>query len=293
MAFDGYIGRTVSRQAARAELLDAETEARLARAWRDRGDQRAMHRLVTAHMRLAIAMAAKFRRYGAPMDDLIQEASLGLMRAAERFDPDRGVRFSTYAAWWIRAAIQDHVMRNWSLVRTGSTTGQKTLFFNLRRVQARLDREAREAGEVLDAATLRARVAAELAVSVGEVEMMEGRLSGSDLSLDAPQGGDAEGRAWVDALEDDAPQTAERVEAAQDTGRLRGWLARALAGLSPRERYIVTERRLKDDGRTLESLGAELGLSKERVRQLEAAAFARLRRSLDAQSGEARLLLGG
>jgi RNA polymerase sigma-32 factor len=291
MAFDGYTGRGMSRQAARAELLDAETEERLARAWRDRADEAALHRLVTAHMRLAISMAAKFRRYGAPMEDLIQEASLGLMRAAERFDPDRGVRFSTYAAWWIRAAIQDHVMRNWSLVRTGSTTGQKSLFFNLRRVQARLQREARDRGETLEGHALRQRIAEELGVTESEVEMMDGRLAGSDLSLDAPQGSDEEGRAWVDALEDEGPHSAEQVAAAHDAGRLRSWLAKALAALNPRERLIVTERRLKGEGRTLESLGEELGLSKERVRQLEAAAFAKLRRNIESQSGEARLFL--
>ena len=121
MALDGYTDQTMSRQAMRAELLDAETELTLARAWRDRRDEAALHRLVTAYMRLAISMAAKFRRYGAPMNDLIQEASLGLMKAADKFDPDRGVRFSTYAVWWIKASIQDYVMRNWSMVRTGST----------------------------------------------------------------------------------------------------------------------------------------------------------------------------
>ena len=122
----------------KAELLDAETELRLAYAWRDQRDEQALHRLITAYMRLAISMAAKFRRYGAPMNDLIQEASLGLMKAADKFDPDRGVRFSTYAVWWIKASIQDYVMRNWSMVRTGSTSAQKALFFNLKRVQAKL-----------------------------------------------------------------------------------------------------------------------------------------------------------
>ena len=120
MALDGYNGQILSRQARSAELLDAETESRLAHAWRDGRDEAALHRLITAYMRLAISMAAKYRRYGAPMNDLIQEASLGLMKAADKFDPDRGVRFSTYAVWWIKAGIQDYVMRNWSLVRTGS-----------------------------------------------------------------------------------------------------------------------------------------------------------------------------
>ncbi|HLQ19745.1 MAG TPA: RNA polymerase factor sigma-32 [Tabrizicola sp.] len=291
MALDGYTDLNVSRQAMKAELLDAETETRLARAWRDQRDERALHRLITAYMRLAISMAAKFRRYGAPMNDLIQEASLGLMKAADKFDPDRGVRFSTYAVWWIKASIQDYVMRNWSMVRTGSTSSQKALFFNLRRVQAKLEREASQRGEVLDQHQLRQMVAADIGVPVADVEMMEGRLSGSDYSLNATQSSDEDGREWIDALEDDGMQADEAVETAHDGERLRGWLVKAMQGLNARERYIVAERKLKDDGRTLESLGEELGLSKERVRQLEAAAFAKMRRSLETQSREVRHFL--
>jgi RNA polymerase sigma-32 factor len=291
MALDGYTDLNVSRQAMKAELLDAETELALARAWRDFRDERALHRLITAYMRLAISMAAKFRRYGAPMNDLIQEASLGLMKAADKFDPDRGVRFSTYAVWWIKASIQDYVMRNWSMVRTGSTSSQKALFFNLRRVQAKLEREASQRGEVLDQHQLRQMVAADIGVPVADVEMMEGRLSGSDYSLNATQSSDEDGREWIDALEDDGQQAAERVEGAHDGECLRGWLIKAMQALNPRERYIVAERKLKDEGRTLESLGEELGLSKERVRQLEAAAFAKMRRSLETQSREVRHFL--
>ncbi len=284
MALDGYIDQRVSRQARAAELLDAETEAALARAWRERGDEAALHRLITAYMRLAISSAAKFRRYGAPMSDLTQEAALGLMKAAEKFDPDRGVRFSTYAIWWIKASVQDYVMRNWSMVRTGSTSGQKTLFFNLRRVQAKLARAAAEAGLVLDPAQLREKVALDLGVTLAEVAMMEGRLSGGDASLNLPLA--EEGREWIELLEDEGPQAADRVEALRDGAVLRGWLAEALAGLSPRERHIVTERRLRAEGRTLESLGEELGLSKERVRQVEVAAHAKLRRTLEAHGVE-------
>ncbi len=286
MALDGYNDQTMSRKAMKAELLDAETELRLAYAWRDQRDEAALHRLITAYMRLAISMASKFRRYGAPMNDLIQEASLGLMKAADKFDPDRGVRFSTYAVWWIKASIQDYVMRNWSMVRTGSTSSQKSLFFNLRRVQAKLEREADQAGEVLDGHQLRERIAREVGVPLADVEMMEGRLSGSDFSLNATQSAEDEGREWIDALEDDGVQAAEVVEGAHDTERLRGWLVSALGSLNARERFIVTERKLRDEGRTLESLGEELGLSKERVRQLEAAAFAKLRRGLVEQSRE-------
>lgn len=286
MALDGYTDLNVSRQAMKAELLDAETEIRLARAWRDQRDERALHRLITAYMRLAISMAARFRRYGAPMNDLIQEASLGLMKAADKFDPDRGVRFSTYAVWWIKASIQDYVMRNWSMVRTGSTSSQKALFFNLRRVQAKLEREAGDRGEPSNRYELRQRVAAEMGVPLADVEMMEGRLSGSDYSLNAVQSAGQDGREWIEALEDESPQAAEAVEVAHDAELLRGWLWRALQRLSARERYIVAERKLKDGGRTLESLGVELGLSKERVRQLEASAFAKMRASLESQSPE-------
>ncbi|MBA3908299.1 MAG: RNA polymerase factor sigma-32 [Rhodobacter sp.] len=291
MAFDGHTDQTMSRKAMKAELLDAETELRLAYAWRDQRDEQALHRLITAYMRLAISMASKFRRYGAPMNDLIQEASLGLMKAADKFDPDRGVRFSTYAVWWIKASIQDYVMRNWSMVRTGSTSSQKALFFNLRRVQTKLEREASQHGETLDQHQLRQMVAAEVGVPLHDVEMMEGRLSGSDYSLNATQSTDEDGREWIDALEDEGVQAAEAVEGAHDTTRLRDWLITALQGLNARERYIVAERKLREEGRTLESLGEELGLSKERVRQLEAAAFAKMRRSLEAQSREVRHFL--
>jgi RNA polymerase sigma-32 factor len=291
MALDGYTDQTMSRQAMRAELLDAETELRLAYAWRDNRDEQALHRLVTAYMRLAISMAAKFRRYGAPMNDLIQEASLGLMKAADKFDPDRGVRFSTYAVWWIKASIQDYVMRNWSMVRTGSTSSQKALFFNLRRVQAKLEREAAARGETLDQFQLRQLVATEVGVPLADVEMMEGRLSGSDFSLNATQSSDEDGREWIDALEDDGVQAADAVEGAHDAERLRNWLVKAMQALNARERYIVAERKLKDEPRTLESLGEELGLSKERVRQLEAAAFTKMRRHLEAQSREVYALL--
>jgi RNA polymerase sigma-32 factor len=291
MAFDGTELRRFSRRAMRAELLDAETELQLAYAWRDRRDEKALHRLITAYMRLAISMASRFRHYGAPMNDLIQEAGLGLMKAADKFDPDRGVRFSTYAVWWIKASIQDYVMRNWSMVRTGSTSSQKALFFNMRRVQAQLLREAREIGEELDGHQLRERIAQRIGVPLADVEMMEGRLSGSDLSLNAQQSHDEDGREWIETIEDDAEQAADTVAASRDQAVLRSWLARAMGALSARERYIVIERKLRDEPRTLESLGEELGLSKERIRQIEAAAFAKMRRNLEGQSREVHALL--
>jgi len=286
MALDNANDFSMSRQAMKAELLDAETELRLAYAWRDDRDEQALHRLITAYMRLAISMAAKFKRYGAPMNDLIQEAGLGLMKAADKFDPDRGVRFSTYAVWWIKASIQDYVMRNWSMVRTGSTSSQKSLFFNMRRVQARLEREAATEGMLLDRHQLHQMIAAEIGVPLRDVEMMEGRLSGSDFSLNAVQSADEDGREWIDALEDDREQAAETVENSHDTEQLREWLVTAMQALNDRERFIVRERKLREPARTLESLGQELGLSKERVRQLEAAAFVKMRKNLEAQSRE-------
>ncbi len=275
----------------KAELLDAETERRLAYAWRDERDVKSLHRLINAYMRLAISMAAKFKRYGAPMNDLIQEAGLGLMKAADKFDPDRGVRFSTYAVWWIKASIQDYVMRNWSMVRTGSTSSQKSLFFNMRRVQAQLEREARATGARLDRHQLHQKIATEIGVPLRDVEMMEGRLSGADFSLNAIQSADEEGREWIDALEDEASQAEELVQEQHDRRQLRKWLVSALQALNDRERFIITERKLRERPRTLESLGTELGLSKERVRQLEAGAFQKMRKCLEGQSREVHKLL--
>ena len=291
MALDTTRDMTLSRRAMKAELLEAETELQLAYRWRDHKDEEALHRLITAYMRLAISMASKFKRYGAPMNDLIQEAGLGLMKAADKFDPDRGLRFSTYAVWWIKASIQDYVMRNWSMVRTGSTSSQKSLFFNMRRVQARLEREAAAEGRNLDRHQLHQLISTEIGVPLADVEMMEGRLSGSDFSLNATQSVEDEGREWIDALEDDSDQAAKLVEHRHDTAQLREWLLLALNALNERERFIVRERKLREEPRTLESLGDELGLSKERVRQLEAAAFAKMRKSLEAQSREVQHFL--
>ncbi|MBT0955904.1 RNA polymerase factor sigma-32 [Alphaproteobacteria bacterium KMM 3653] len=276
----------LTRKAMQAEYLDAETELKLAYAWRDERDEEALHRLITAYMRLAISVAAKFKRYGAPMSDLIQEASLGLMKAADKFDPDRGLRFSTYAVWWIKASVQDHVMRNWSMVRTGTTSAQKSLFFNMRRVQAQLEREAAAQGRSLEGWQLREMVAQEVGVPLADVEAMQGRLSGSDFSLNARQSAEEEGREWIDLLEDSSDQAAQIVAAGHDMATLRQWLLSAMGELNAREQFIVRERKLRDQARTLESLGDELGLSKERVRQLEAAAFDKMRRSLVGRSEE-------
>ena len=291
MALDTAYQNNFSRDAMKAEMLDAETERALAYAWRDERDEEALHRLINAYMRLAISMASKFRRYGAPMNDLIQEAGLGLMKAADKFDPDRGVRFSTYAVWWIKASIQEYVMRNWSMVRTGSTSSQKSLFFNMHRVQARIEREAMAKGEELDGHQLREMIAHEVGVPLRDVEMMQGRLSGSDFSLNATQTSEDEGREWVDTIEDEGPQAEHVVEAEMDQAALRNWLAQAMGALNDRERFIVKERKLREQPRTLESLGEELSLSKERVRQLEAAAFQKMRKHLERHGSEVHNLL--
>ena len=291
MALDNNTNMSLTRTAVKAELLDAETELQLAYAWRDSRDEAALHRLITAYMRLAISMAAKFKRYGAPMNDLVQEAGLGLMKAADKFDPDRGVRFSTYAVWWIKASVQDYVMRNRSMVRTGSTSSQKSLFFNMRRVQAQLEREAQQTGENLDKHQLNQLIATEVGVPLNDVEMMDGRLSGSDFSLNATQASDEEGREWIETLEDQNARADLTVEEEHDQQRLADWLGVAMDALNEREKFIVRERKLIESPRTLESLGAELGLSKERVRQLEAAAFGKMRKYLEKNAGEVRNFL--
>ena len=291
MALDNSTNMSLTRKAVKAELLDAETELQLAYAWRDSRDEAALHRLITAYMRLAISMAAKFKRYGAPMNDLVQEAGLGLMKAADKFDPDRGVRFSTYAVWWIKASVQDYVMRNWSMVRTGSTSSQKSLFFNMRRVQAQLEREAQQSGETLDKHQLNQLIATEVGVPLNDVEMMDGRLSGSDFSLNATQASDEEGREWIDTLEDENSRADLNVEEEHDQAKLADWIGVAMDSLNEREQFIVRERKLIENPRTLESLGTELSLSKERVRQLEAAAFGKMRKYLEKNAGEVRNFL--
>ncbi|MDF2782433.1 MAG: polymerase factor sigma-32, partial [Geminicoccaceae bacterium] len=262
-----------------AALLSREREQMLARLWREHDDEVALHELVMAYMRLVISTASRFRNYGLPMADLVQEGAAGLMQAAARFEPEREVRFSTYAAWWIRSAMQDYILRNWSVVRTGTTAAQKALFFNLRRLRAKIDDGS---GRPLDDAG-RALIAQELAVNVGDVEAMEMRLSGGDQSLNAtisPTGEDE----WQDFLADERPTPEETVMFARDSRTRSIWLAQALSELSAREQTIIKERRLRDEARTLEDLGRDLGISKERVRQIEHRALEKLKSSLQQRS---------
>jgi RNA polymerase sigma-32 factor len=276
MAYLPGLGREMMKAAADAPFLEREEEKQLAFAWRDHGDGRALHKLTASHMRLVIAIAAKFRHYGLPISDLVQEGHVGLLEAAARFAPERDVRFSTYATWWIRASIQDYVLRNWSIVRGGTSSTQKALFFNLRRLRARL---AREPGAQSDAFET---IAQTLGVSRADVEMMDSRLSGSDVSLNAQLVDDesAGSAQRMDFLVDDQPLPDEVVEQNVDSDRRARWLQDALAILSERELRIVQERRLTDNLVTLETLGDKLGISKERVRQIESRALTKLRRAL-------------
>jgi RNA polymerase sigma-32 factor len=277
------------RGAMRRPLLTREREFELARRWRETGDQTALHELVNAYTRLVIATAARFRHYGLSFADLIQEGHLGLMQAAARFEPSREVRFSTYAAWWIRSQMQDFILRNWSIVRTGTTAAHKSLFFNLRRLRARIDRGA-GAGAARLTREQKQRIARELDVTLADVDEMEGRLSGADASLNHAVGEDGESQAQ-DFLADERPDPEASVAEAHDRRMRLGWLAEALAALSPRERTIIAERRLREEGVTLEELGRELGVSKERVRQLEQRALVKLKGLLAAKAGDDPSLL--
>ena len=266
------------RASMREPLLSRELEFELAQRWRERKDTAALHALVKAYTRLVISAAGKFRQYGLPIGDLVQEGNVGLMQAAARFEPDRDVRFSTYAAWWIRASMQDYVLRNWSIVRTGTTAAQKTLFFNLRRLRSKIERET---GQVLDD-TGRLRIASELKVDIDDVQEMEQRLSMNDQSLNLSLSPDGE-QDWQTLLPDTRPDPEETVMMIHDTRTRHRWLGLALDELSPRERRIIAERRLRDCGATLEELGTRLGISKERVRQLETRALTKLRDFLTRQ----------
>lgn len=273
--------QTYLRAAMRAPLLAAEHERDLARAWRDDGDERALHELITAYLRLVVAMAARFRHYGLPMSDLVQEGNVGLMQAAARFEPEREVRFSTYASWWIRSAMQDFVLRNWSIVRTGTTSAQKALFFNLRRLRAKIG----DVGDAVMSAEASSRVAVALRVPEREVEAMAARLSAPDRSLNAPLTEEGDGE-WQDMLADDAESPEAMVMQAHDGAARVILVQQALRELSDRERLIIRERKLEDEAVTLEALGERLGISKERVRQIEGNALEKLRRALIARVGD-------
>ncbi len=269
------LGRSLVNAAVAAPFLARDEEHALAVRWRDEQDERALHVLTQAHMRLVIAIAVRFRHYGLPIPDLVQEGHVGLLEAAARFDPGRDVRFSTYATWWIRASIQDYVLRNWSIVRGGTSSAQKALFFNLRRLRAKLAKQ-QGVSDVFN------EIATALGVARADVEMMDARLSGPDISLNTPvsESDSNTQNERVDFLADNNPLPDEVVGQAIDFGRHTDWLRDALGGLTERELRILRERRLVDDAATLESLGACLGISKERVRQIESRAIEKLKRAM-------------
>ncbi|HOO51853.1 MAG TPA: RNA polymerase factor sigma-32 [Alphaproteobacteria bacterium] len=262
-------------------LLEREHEAELARRWRNNGDERAMHELVRSYTRLVIAAASKFKNYGLPLGDLIQEGNIGLMQAVNRFEPEREVRFSTYATWWIRASIQDYILRNWSIVRTGTTAAQKSLFFNLRRLRSKIDGAATERGLTTDG---REQISKMLGVRVKDVETMEARMSGRDQSLNATLSEDGEDE-YQSFLPDTRPNPEQIVIGNKDSKTRSVWLNSALQTLSDREQRIIKERHLQYETVTLEELGKKLGVSKERVRQLEARAMQKLKQNLEPRIG--------
>jgi RNA polymerase sigma-32 factor len=263
------------RRTMKQPLLSRELEFELATRWREKGDEKALHRLINAYARLAVSIAGRFRNYGLPFGDLVQEGMVGLMQAAERFEPEREVRFSTYASWWIRAAIQDFILRNWSIVRLGTTSAQKSLFFNLRRLRARID----GASATSLSQEARDKIAEELNVKESDVETMEMRLNGGDQSLNAMVGEDTDDQ-WQDLLPDDRPSPETVAIGLKDAETRSRWLEAALGALSDREQKIIRERRLSDEGATLEQLGQALGVSKERVRQLEQRALGKMRQHI-------------
>ncbi|TNE63499.1 MAG: RNA polymerase factor sigma-32 [Alphaproteobacteria bacterium] len=273
--------RRLIRFAMRAPMLDREEESELAIAWQQERDERALRKLTEAHLRLAVASASRYRHYGLPAADLIQEGTVGLMEAAYRFEPERDVRFSTYAAWWVRAAVQDYVLRNWSIVRTGTTSAHKALFFNLKRLKARMgvdpDRPLSFAA--------RNQIADEMGVRLCDVEAMEGRLTGADRSLNTPVA-DESAQEWQDLLVSEEARPDDAVMDLRDGDRKAALLREAMTHLTERESYIIRERQLKDEGVTLAVLGNQLGISKERVRQLEVQALQKLKDALVATVGD-------
>lgn len=270
------LGRQLAAAAKAAPFLERDEEHALALRWKNEGDEDALHQLTRAHMRLVIAMSIRFRHYGLPVNDLIQEGHVGLLQAASRFDPEREVRFSTYATWWIRAAIQDYILRNWSIVRGGTSSTQKALFFNLRRLRARLAIGGTGTAAIFD------QIAATLGVHRADVELMDARFAGPDLSLNAAvsESDSAGSTQRLDLLPDEGPLPDEIVEDTIDADRRAIWLEDALKSLTARELDILRHRRLVENAATLESLGDRLGISKERVRQIESRALDKLRRAL-------------
>ncbi len=266
-------------------MLEPEEEYMLAKAWVDHQDSESAHKMVTSHLRLAAKLAMGYRGYGLPTAEVISEANVGLMQAVKRFDPEKGFRLATYAMWWIRASIQEYILRSWSLVKMGTTSAQKKLFFNLRKAKTKIG--ALEEGDLRPENV--ARIATELNVTEEEVISMNRRLSGGDASLNAQIKTDGEGAAeWQDWLEDESADQAADYAEADEMSQRRELLIAAMGELNEREQHILTERRLKDNPQTLEELSQVYNVSRERIRQIEVRAFEKLQtkmRELAAEKG--------
>jgi RNA polymerase sigma-32 factor len=257
-------------------MLHKDEEFMLAKAWREHGDTQAAHKLVTSHLRLVAKIAMGYRGYGLPIGEVISEGNVGLMQAVKKFEPDKGFRLATYAMWWIRAAIQEYILRSWSLVKMGTTAAQKKLFFNLRRIKGQM--AALEEGDMRPDQV--ETIATKLAVTPEEVISMNRRLAAPDSSLNAPVGGEGDSE-WQDWLADDgADNQEERIADSEEFSGRMALLQAAMGELNERERRIIEERRLKDEPSTLEELSYEFGVSRERVRQIEVRAFEKLQKAM-------------
>jgi len=285
MSPEGGLSRYLS-EIRKFPMLAKDEEFMLAKAWQEHEDSEAAHKLVTSHLRLVAKIAMGYRGYGLPIGEVISEGNVGLMQAVKKFDPDKGFRLATYAMWWIRASIQEYILRSWSLVKMGTTAAQKKLFFNLRKAKSQIS--AFEEGDLRPEQVR--QIATKLGVLDEEVISMNRRLSGPDASLNAPLRSDSESE-WQDWLADDDSPSQESIVAENEEKSLRmGLLEEAMAELSDRERHILTERRLKDDPTTLEELAGQYGVSRERVRQIEVRAFEKLQKSMQAAAEERNLV---
>ena len=256
-------------------MLEPQQEYMLAKSWREHDDRDAAHQLVTSHLRLVARIAMGYRGYGLPIGEVISEGNVGLMQAVKRFDPDKGFRLATYAMWWIRAAIQEYILRSWSLVKMGTTAAQKKLFFNLRKMKGQL--KALEEGDLRPDQVK--RIATQLGVTEEDVVSMNRRLAG-DSSLNAPVRNDAESGEWQDWLVDDTMDQETALAESEERDQRRGMLNDALEGLNARERRVFEARRLAEEPLTLEELSAEFGVSRERIRQIEVRAFEKVQKAV-------------
>jgi RNA polymerase sigma-32 factor len=265
-------------------MLEPQEEYMLAKSWREHGDRDAAHRLVTSHLRLVARIAMGYRGYGLPIGEVVSEGNVGLMQAVKRFDPDKGFRLATYAMWWIRAAIQEYILRSWSLVKMGTTAAQKKLFFNLRKIKGQL--------KALDEGDLRPdqvkRIATQLGVTEEDVVSMNRRLAG-DSSLNAPVRNDSESGEWQDWLVDDTMDQETALAESEEAERRRGMLNNALKSLNERERRVFEARRLAEDPLTLEELSSEFGVSRERIRQIEVRAFEKVQKAVQKAAAAAEV----